>query len=163
MKSFVKKTFQKLSRLFWGDVARSRRYLVLSILYISLLGVVSSWAKPRLDKWLFPQPPMAQGTCTQRVISISGFVPSGDLTAAREWVQTDASISQAFYVWNQERNRLELWMTDKIDFWELEVICFAIQTPGKSYVAKFGDFYKESFDKGLNNDAILKSEEINGD
>ena len=139
------KLYSRFRVLVWGrDLGRARRLLVLSILSISILGRAAYWAEPKIDRWLWPPPPMEQGTCTQRPIFIGGFVPSGDITIAKKWVGTTTNIpsNEAAFVWNESPERLELWMTDGVDFWMIEVECFAIRTPGKSYVAKFGEFEK---------------------
>ena len=140
----------RLRGAVWGkDLGRARRLLVLSILSISLLGRAAYWAEPKIDRWLWPPPPMEQGTCTQRPLIISGSVPSGDLTTAKKWVGTAAVIplNAVAFVWNEELRRLELWMTDGIDFWIIEVECFAILIPGESYVAKFGEFEKTTLEE----------------
>lgn len=135
----------KLNTLLWGkNIGRVRRYLILAILELALLGKVAVWAQPKWNAWLYPATPMAQGTCTNRPIIITGMVPSGDITAARAWVKTTATIpnNRAVFVWNGELHRPEFMMTDGESFWIIEVVCFAIRTPGETYVAKFGEFEK---------------------
>ena len=135
----------KLRTLIWGKhINRARRYLVLAILEIALLGGVAHWAQPKWNAWLYPAAPMEKGECTKRPIILTGMVPYGDITAARAWVRTDAKIpnNQAVFVWNGELKRLEFLMTDGEYFWIIEVVCFAIRTPGETYIAKFGEFEK---------------------
>ena len=137
----------RLKELLWGPpekLGRTRQALVKSILSLAILGGTAIWAQPKIDAWLNPPLPMEQGECTKRPIILSGMVPYGDITAARAWVRTDAKIpnNRAVFVWNGELKRPEFLMTDGEYFWIIEVVCFAIRTPGETYVAKFGEFEK---------------------
>src|SRR3990167_8444768 len=97
---------KRIQDMMWGtDLGRTRRHLVLAILYLSLLGVTANLARPRLAEWLDPAPPPPPATCTQRGISFSGSVPERDIAAAKEWAGIESTILGRGYVWNGEKNR----------------------------------------------------------
>ena len=132
----------RLRNLLWGrDIGRIKRYLVLSILAISLLGGTAVWAQPKITSWLNPTPPAAIGTCTERAVLIGSTPLVGDLAKAKQRIgQPDIKIIDAAWIWNQQKERLEFWLITAEDIWRLEFVCFEIVSTGKSYGAQFGEF-----------------------
>ena len=146
--------------MVWGrDLGRARRLLVLSILSISILGRAAYWAKPKLNDWLFPPPRPALGVCTNRIISMSGDILSGDIAAAKKWARIETQTKYQGYVWNQEKQRVELFITDGETIWQIELICFEIKVSGKFYVAQFGEFEKLSVEESIEHDDEIVSKE----
>ena len=147
--------------MVWGrDLGRARRNLVLSSLFILLLGQVAVSMKPRLDAWLNPTPPPPPAVCTSRGISFSGAVPAGDMAAAKKWVKITGDILGSGYIWNGEKQRPELWLFEEDTLWMLEFKCFAIVTPGSRYTASFGEFEKLSREDAVAWDNALKAREL---
>lgn len=52
--------------VFGVDLGRTRRYLVLAILELSLLGAVFKFAQPRLEAWLNPPPTVLEPAGVQK-------------------------------------------------------------------------------------------------
>ena len=151
---------KRILDLVWGpNLGRTRRNLVLAILYLSLLGVTANFAQPRLTEWWYPTPPPPPATCTQRGISVTGVMPSGDIAAAKKWAGISGDILGQGYIWNREKNRLELWLFEADTVWMLEFRCFAIATPGSRYIASFGEVTKMSREDAVAWDNELKAQE----
>ena len=153
------KLWYDLRDRFWGsDLGRARRYLVLSILAVSLLGRVAYWGKPRLDRWMNPPEPAVIGTCTERAISVGSTPLVGDLSSAKQRVgRPDITIITAAWVWNQQEERLEFWLITAEDVWQLEFVCFEIVRPGQNYGAQFGEFRVDSIKDLRDWDSKLKA------
>ena len=151
---------KRIRDLVWGPgLGRTRRNLVLAILHLSLLGLVANWAQPRLSAWLYPPPPPPPATCTQRGISFSGTVPAGDIVEAKKWAGIKGTILGQGYIWNREKQRLELWLFEEDAMWMLEFKCFEIIEPGIRYTATFGEFEKISMEDAVAWDNELREAE----
>ena len=62
---------------------------------------------------------------------------------ARKWVgRPDAVINVWGFVWDTEQKRMEFWISDGTDGWEIEMVCFDTTPP--HYIV-FGEFDKTSF------------------
>ena len=152
----------RLRDLMWDPtLAGVRRQLVLGVLYISLLSALVIWAWPMIYRRLNPPEPIAVGTCTERAITIGSTALTGDLAAAKKRIgRPDLKIVNAGWVWNEQNQRLELWLITEKDVWQLEIVCFEIVTPGKAYVAQFGDFKVEKIQDMIDADQELKAIEM---
>lgn|SRR3990167_9266563 len=150
-----------LRELFWGpDLGRARRNLVLSSLFILILGQVAVSARPRLNAWLYPVPPPPPAVCTQRGISFGGVIPTGDVVAAKKWARIEGDILGQGYIWNEGKQRVELWLIEENALWILEFKCFAIVTPGSRYTATFGEFEMMTREDAVAWDKELKAAEM---
>ena len=139
---------KRLNDFVWGtDLGHTRRYLVLAILHVSLLGIAAVWAGPRLAAWLYPAPPPPPAVCTQASIFVSGTIPSTEIAAAKKWIgEPRANITLQGRIWNPQTNRLELWISDGTTLWQLEILCF---DTGPNHVAVFSEFHVTSFQSVL--------------
>ena len=127
---------------FWGkNIGRARQALVKGILAISLLGGTAVWAKPKTDTWL--EPPEPPKECTDLSVVISNDFSTKNLNNAKLWVgELSTAMTGWGFIWNTEQERLEYWITDGIDTWKIEVVCFDA-TP--THYIVFGEFDKISF------------------
>lgn len=143
--------------LAWGrDLGRARRYLVLSILAISLIGKVAVWAEPRLDAWLFPPPPPPPAFCSRVAIVLSKALLTSDINAAKLWVgEPNTPMPLAALTWDNKDKRVELWMTDgKETFWQIEFVCFKAS---RGHPMVFGEFEKYSFQEIIDQERYQES------
>lgn len=153
---------QRIRNIVWGkNLARARKYLIMGILEIALIGQTAVWAQPKIDKWLYPTPPAESGACTLRGISMSGTVPSGDTVRARAWIKlpADVKINGSVFVWNGEKNRVEFWMYNETHLYQIEFLCFEIVTPGTKYSSTFGEFEILSSEEAVKWDKELTTQE----
>jgi len=148
----------RLRTFVWGtDLGRTRRYLVLTILHVALLGLAANWAQPRINAWLYPPPPPPPQACTRISVFISVAISPIDVGKAKKWVgEPNASITLSARVWNPKNQRVEFWMTDGTTMWKLELICY--DTSAGHYMV-YGEFEKESFQEVVNQEKEYLNEE----
>lgn len=129
------------------DIGRVRRFVVLGVMAISILGVTAVWAIPRLAAWLNPPPPAPPAVCTKIGIVMSAAMTRTAIAASQKWVgQADKVMSLAAIVWDQEDGRAEVWISDLDKLWQIELLCFDTTT---QHLPVLGAFETYDFEKLL--------------
>lgn len=128
-----------------NKVYRLRLLLFTSIILVALLGGVANWAEPKIDAWLFPPPPLPPAICTSVSVPISNSFSSQNTNNARKWVgEPDITMTGWGFIFSNERDRWEYWITDGIVGWQIEIVCFD-DTP--THYIVYGEFHKVSFEE----------------